>query len=308
MTGKLLFAAVALLRVASAMAGVPPSPETKPPRPGPDFPALESYYPAEAKRAGQEGAAIIRFCVDTEGRLSAPPTVSGSSGNEALDAAALNLANAGSGRYLPGYANGVAQAACSQFKIKFELRDDPVLARATQDPRLPTITARLRALSAEYGRRMIEVQKVVEKPAPMVIAPGDPAAVRTLRQIARSLDAALDQSVGMAADMLDDMEYLGKDAGIPEQERTLFITVWPDERAGLAHSLRQMIGASRDIVRSMDEMADYVAFSTPRRSPDGSRSAAPTPAEDPQIEEIRQRALKAFRRLQSSVEALSGGS
>jgi hypothetical protein len=108
--------------------------------------------------------------------------------------------------------------------------------------------------------------------------------------------------------MLDDMEYLGKNPDIPEQERAIFATVWPDERAGLARSLRQLIGASRDIVRSMDEMADYVAFSAPRRSPDGSRGAAPTPAEDPQIEEIRQRALKAFRRLQGSIDALSGGS
>jgi hypothetical protein len=75
MTGKPFHLAVALLLVALSAAGAPasaqnesgsvavaPAGETKGPRPGPNFPALESYYPAEAKRAGQEGAAIIHYC------------------------------------------------------------------------------------------------------------------------------------------------------------------------------------------------------------------------------------------------------
>jgi TonB family protein len=281
--------------------------ESRGPRPGPNFPTLESYYPATAKRAGQEGAAIIHFCVDPNGRLTEAPTITTSSGNEALDEAALNLANAGSGLYLPAYSNGVAKLACSQFKIKFELRDDTVL-QETEDPRMPTISARLRALSIEYGARMAEVEKVVDMPKPVMLAPQDPAMVRTIRQFARALDAALDQSVGIVADMLDDMEYLGKSRDIPEQERAIFVGVWPDERAGLARSLRQMIGASRDVVRSMDEMADYVIFSTPRRSPEGTAGASLAPEQDPQMEDIRERALKAIRRLQSSVNALSKAS
>ena len=43
--------------------------EQKPPRPAPDFPVLEDYYPLSAKRAGQEGAVVILICVDPSGGL-----------------------------------------------------------------------------------------------------------------------------------------------------------------------------------------------------------------------------------------------
>jgi hypothetical protein len=176
------------------------------------------------------------------------------------------------------------------------------------DPRIPTIAARLRALSDEYGRRMVEVEKVVAAPKPVMLVPSDPATVRTIRQFARALDAALDQSVGIAADMLDDMEYLGQSPDIPPQERTIFVAAWPDQRAGLAKNLRQVIGASRDVVRSMDEMGDYLSFSTPRLSADGIAGASPTPPQDPQLEEIRARALNAMRRLQRLIDAPSKAS
>ena len=47
--------------------------ERKPPRPAPDFPTLEDYYPTQAKRAGQEGGVVIHICVDPSGRLTEPP-------------------------------------------------------------------------------------------------------------------------------------------------------------------------------------------------------------------------------------------
>jgi hypothetical protein len=106
--------------------------------------------------------------------------------------------------------------------------------------------------------------------------------------------------------MLDDIEYRGKSPDIPEQERTVFLSLWPNQREALAHGVRQVISASRDVVRSIDEVADYITFSTPRRGPDGAAGASPTPpAQDSQLEEIRDRALKAIRRLQSSFDALS---
>lgn len=285
----------------SGSAAAAPSADTHGPRPGPNFPTLESYYPAAAKRAGQEGIAVIHFCVDPNGRLTTPPTIATSSGNEALDAAALNLANAGSGLYLPGRIDGVIKTACSQFRIKFELRNDPAF-RMVEDPRVPTISARLRALTTEYAQRMADTQKMIDLPGSLKITPGDPASVRTIRQVARALDGALDQSVAILADMLDDMEYLGKSSDIPQRERAIFSAEWPDERSGLARGLRQMIGASRDVVRSMDEMADYITFSTPRRSPDGT---SPPPPPDTQIDEIRERARKAIHKLQDSINALS---
>ncbi len=278
---------------------------TRAPRPGPNFPALESYYPEQEKRAYREGTVVIHYCVDTDGRLTQPPTVATSSGMEDFDNAALNLANAGNGLYLPGTINGVPQTICSQFKVKFELREDPVLTLAMAgDPRVPRISGRLRALSAEYGRRMLEVEKTVDIPRPLKVAPDDPASVQTLRQFARALDSALDQSVGLSADMLDDMEYLGKNPDIPEQERAIFLAAWPAERISLAQKFSQMTGATRDVVRAMDELADYLGLNMPRHNPDGT-TAALTPLQDQQLEEIRERALSALARMQRSFGSLS---
>ena len=81
--------------------------------------------------------------------------------------------------------------------------------------------------------------------------------MRAIRGYARGLDTVLDQTVGLMADLLDDIEYLGKNPDIPERERIVFVAVWADQRAGMARNLRLVIGDSRDVVRSMDEMADY---------------------------------------------------
>ncbi|MDB6014602.1 MAG: Gram-negative bacterial TonB protein C-terminal [Gammaproteobacteria bacterium] len=284
-----------------------PTPDVRSPRPGPNFPTLESYYPLEARRAGQEGAVVVRSCVDTEGRLTALPSIVTTSGNDVLDAAALRLANAGSGLYLPGTVKGVPTAACVVFKVKFELHDS-VAPPFSVDSQLPIISARVRSLSSEYRSRMSNVEKVLEAPNTLMLDPQDPATVRAIRGYARGLDTVLDQTVGLMADLLDDIEYLGKNPDIPEHERTVFVAVWPDQRAGMARNLRLVIGDSRDVVRSMDEMADYLSFSAPRRrNPDAAAGATPTPAEDPQIEQIRQRASKAIRNLQESINLLSGG-
>lgn len=245
--------------------------------------------------------------MDTKGRLTAPPSIVTTSGNDVLDAAALSLANAGSGLYLPGTVKGVPTADCVVFKVKFELRG-LVAPPFAVDSQLPIISARARSLSSEYRSRMHDIEKLVEAPNTVMLNPQDPATVRAIRRYARALDIALDQSVGLMADLLDDIEYLGKSPDIPEHERTVFVAEWPDQRAGMARNLRLVIGDSRDVVRSMDEMADYLSFSAPRRlNPDAAAGATPTPPEDPQIEQIRQRAFKAIRNLQESINLLSGG-
>lgn len=98
---------------------LPKQSKVVPPTPGPDFPSTATYYPMEAKTAGQEGVVLVHYCVDPSGKLTAPPTIMTSSGNQALDAAAVNLATAGSGHYLPASENGVAVSGCNQFNVRF---------------------------------------------------------------------------------------------------------------------------------------------------------------------------------------------
>ncbi len=293
-------AVVALLLVSM---GAIAEPTSKAPRPGPNFPSLESYYPEQAKRAGQEGAAIIHFCVDTNGKLTSPPTIAVSSGNEALDAGALNLASAGNGFYLPGSVDGVAHEACSQFKIQFELSEDPLLRMANF--RIPTIRARLEALGTEYGNRLTELAKTVDKPKPELLATANPETVKAIRQYARDLDAELDHAVGIVADMLDDMEHLGHSPDVPETERSVFIAIWPNERAAFTHKFRRSVGDARNVVRSLDELADYLVFSTQPRSQAASTTRPETPSQDVQLAAIRERVLNAVRQLQGSIDALS---
>lgn len=92
--------------------------------PGAGFPTTEDYYPADARRLGETGAAAIRVCVDPSGRLTEDPTLFQSSGIPQLDQGALRLARAGSGHYRPSTENGQPVSACYAFRIKFQLEDD----------------------------------------------------------------------------------------------------------------------------------------------------------------------------------------
>ncbi len=93
------------------------------PRPGKGFPNTEDYYPAAAKRLGEEGTVTVHVCVDPKGKLSEDPTVAKTSGNARLDDGALKLAKAGSGHYTPGTEDGNPIASCTSYNIKFELRN-----------------------------------------------------------------------------------------------------------------------------------------------------------------------------------------
>ena len=91
--------------------------------PGTGFPNPDDYYPSAARRLGETGTTIVQVCVDTLGRLTAVPTVVGSSGSRRLDDGALTLARAGSGHYLPTTENGRAVSACYPYRIHFRLTD-----------------------------------------------------------------------------------------------------------------------------------------------------------------------------------------
>jgi TonB family protein len=279
--------------------------ERKPPRPGAGFPNSELYYPADAKRDGVQGAAVIHFCVDRVGNLTEPPTIDSSSGSDQLDAAAVNVATAGSGHYTPALEKGVAVAGCGRFRVAFELSVDTI--PTLSDARYPTVSARLRELEAEYTRRMKDLVGKFQPPSqPPDLVPGNPDSVRVIREYARTLDANLDDSVAMTAGFFEDVDYLARSPDIPESERKAFVAAWPEQRAALALRFRQMIGAARDIVRLMDELADYVGFGAPPR-PDGAVAGvagSQAPTQDPQLRAILERARLAMDHLRVTIAAL----
>lgn len=277
--------------------------ERKPPRPAPDFPTLEDYYPTQAKRAGQEGGVVIHICVDPSGRLTEPPRVTTSSGNDLLDSAGITVAAAGSGHYIPGMEDGKAITSCTNFKVNFVMRhDNPMLPN---DPRFPTISARIVALSAEYNRRTQETIGRIDRPNfTAARAPASAHSLQEIRQYARDLDTYLDLSVSLTADFLDDVEYLQKDPDMPEAERAAFSAVWPNERAVLAGEFRQLVGTARDAVRAMDDLADYLGFAVLRPHAVGREESTQVPAEDPQLIAIQERGRMVMERLQRAVEAV----
>ncbi|HEX5460636.1 MAG TPA: TonB family protein [Steroidobacteraceae bacterium] len=92
--------------------------------PGAGFPDTENYYPPAARRLGEAGAAAVRVCVDSNGRLTADPAIIQSSGIARIDGGALRLARAGSGHYRPTTENGKPVSSCYAFRVRFRLEDE----------------------------------------------------------------------------------------------------------------------------------------------------------------------------------------
>lgn len=89
--------------------------------PGAGFPNAEEFYPAAARRLGEQGTAAVRVCVDASGRLRGSPTMAQSAGSSRLDEGAVRLALAGSGHYRPAKENGRAVDSCFSFRVRFTL-------------------------------------------------------------------------------------------------------------------------------------------------------------------------------------------
>lgn len=90
--------------------------------PGKAFPNSDDYYPPAARRLDEQGSTAVRVCVDANGKLTAQPTVTQSSGIARLDEGAIKLANAGSGHYRPTTENGVPVSSCYGYLIRFHLQ------------------------------------------------------------------------------------------------------------------------------------------------------------------------------------------
>jgi TonB family protein len=91
--------------------------------PGIGFPSTDDFYPDASIRMAEKGAAIVKACVDGNGRLTSEPTIIESTGKSRLDEAALRLAKAGSGHYRATTENGRPVNSCYPFRIRFELRN-----------------------------------------------------------------------------------------------------------------------------------------------------------------------------------------
>jgi TonB family protein len=80
------------------------------------------YYPQDAKRLEEQGAAIVQACVGADSKLLREPEIVESSGFPQLDDAAIKVAKAN--RYAAGTENGVPlRESCIKFKVKFVISD-----------------------------------------------------------------------------------------------------------------------------------------------------------------------------------------
>lgn len=85
--------------------------------------ALAASTPATSNAAryvGTAAGAEVRVCADESGKLAADPVITRSSGDSALDEAALRIARSGAPYYRPAAAAAVS--GCAQLAIKFEMK------------------------------------------------------------------------------------------------------------------------------------------------------------------------------------------
>jgi protein TonB len=81
-------------------------------------PDVSDYYPDSSRRAGEEGRATIKVCVNAAGKVDTAD-VQTSAGFPALDAAAVRLAKAS--RFKPATQEGKPIASCVGLPVKFLL-------------------------------------------------------------------------------------------------------------------------------------------------------------------------------------------
>jgi TonB family protein len=82
-------------------------------------PNIAEFYPEQARRLGQQGRAVVQFCITTTGFVDRP-RIAASSGNMLLDAAALRAASAY--RFQPATVGGRLTVTCPNLPIVFSLR------------------------------------------------------------------------------------------------------------------------------------------------------------------------------------------
>ena len=104
----------------------PPAPKPKAaatePKSDPKRPITQPEYPATSVRLGEEGAVILKFMVQPNGRVDGNTiSVVESSGSERLDKAAMAEARK-AWKFIPATEDGKPIAAWHQFRVVFELK------------------------------------------------------------------------------------------------------------------------------------------------------------------------------------------
>jgi TonB family protein len=288
----------AAVLAAGGLAGCADTPPASEPQilTGPGFPSPGSFYPPEALRAAQDGTVAVHVCLDTQGRLQGAPAVSASSGNSLLDAAALRLAQAGSGQYLPVTRKGVPRDACGQLRVAFTL---PV------DPRWPVLWHRLWVISGEMQDRLQEVNR---NPMVMPAAGFDARSREQLQQARHALQELRQQNQGLAAAVtayLGAIDKLETDPAIPEAERTAFHAdgVWSARRHELQSRTQAFTAATEGLVAALGGLFDYIAQVQPLLAgPAGAKP--PTPQQERRIKIILARVAAAQDRFKAAEQDL----
>jgi protein TonB len=121
-------ATTAIQAVTNVKAPTAPPPAPKPkaaatePRSDPKRPITQPEYPATSVRLGEEGAVILKFMVQPNGRVDGNTiSVVESSGSERLDKAAMAEARK-AWKFIPATEDGKPVAAWYQFRVVFELK------------------------------------------------------------------------------------------------------------------------------------------------------------------------------------------
>jgi TonB family protein len=225
--------------------------------PGTDFPNSESFYPYSAKLWAQEGATVVHYCVDANGRLSGEPTVERTSGDDDLDGAALALAKAGDGHYVPAYEAGKAIAACANFKVNFALWDDPSF---------PTLSRRAKQLTNQSRPQIQslnrELQLARRPPDLTTFVPGDQQQLMQLRNFVASVAPLVKKYDTLLADFVAKMDEMGRADDVSEAERTAFSKSWQEKRAHV-EQLRAAVLDMRSMLGTANDLADYVQNAQP---------------------------------------------
>jgi TonB family protein len=84
------------------------------------LPNADNFYPPEKIRANEEGAAVVRACVNENGKLmDGAPVVETTSGSAAFDRAALRVAR--EGKYARSMRGDTPVPNCHRFRVVFSL-------------------------------------------------------------------------------------------------------------------------------------------------------------------------------------------
>jgi TonB family protein len=75
---------------------------------------------ASAPRPPSSRSVGVRACTDLTGKLAEEPSIIRSSGDAALDEAAVKIAKSGAGYYRPATSGGAAVSGCARLEIQFE--------------------------------------------------------------------------------------------------------------------------------------------------------------------------------------------